>query len=284
MKNKNKIYYKLLQAAVFFTFLGRAYQHCFYEAPYREILWDEHRMSGFVKFFFGMEWKAWATSPQVDAGITSFIDGVGVFYLLCAIMVVFIRKIPRVAAFILKLGAISLFILAILYWKQKLYATGQFFEYSLAFMGPIFLLWFIKEEGISKKMILWMKVAIALTFCSHAMYAIAYYPHPLSFFEMTGNILGISEEQTVSLLWMMGVADILVSILIFLPYRKIVMTALLYATIWGFLTAFARPWGYFHIEFWQDSLHRWGFEAMFRLVHGFLPLVLFLKIALGRRQ
>ena len=276
MNKENKIYFRLLQIAVFFTFLGRAWQHWFYEAPYREVLWDEQRMSALIKAIFGMEWNEWVSSPSVDAAITSFIDGMGIFYLGCAIAVLFVKKYPRITAFVIKTGAIALIVLAVLYWKQKLYATGQFFEYTLAFMSPFFLLWISKEGKMTERLVLWMKVAIAITFCSHALYAAGHYPQPLSFFEMTANILNITEEQTVIVLLIAAILDIVMSILIFLPYRKIVLIALLYGVIWGFLTAIARPWGYFHIEYWSESLHRWGFEAMFRLVHGIVPLVLFI--------
>jgi hypothetical protein len=265
-----------MQGAVFFVFLGRAWQHWFFEAPYREMLWDERRMNWIVNNIFGIDWNQWVTSEAYDKGITSFIDGVGGFYLVCAIAVFTIGKFPRISKVVLFLGALSLIFLAGLYYKQKLYATGQFFEYTLQFLSPIFLILLVKRKGLTKRLILILKLAVALTFFSHGLYAIGYYPISAGFIEMCINILPISESQAIIFLHLAGVFDFMVCILIFLPNRKAIFIGLAYCTIWGLTTAFARPVAYFYIEFWQESLNRWLFEAMYRFVHGLVPLVLFL--------
>ena len=133
-----------------------------------------------------------------------------------------------------------------------------------------------KRKELTKRLILLLKLAVALTFFSHGLYAIGYYPISAGFIEMCINILPISEDQAMVFLHLAGIFDFMVCILIFLPFRKAILIGLAYCTIWGLATAFARPMAYFYIDFWQESLQRWLFEALYRFVHGLVPLILFL--------
>ena len=272
--NTSRIKLKWLQFGVMFVFLGRAWQHWFYDAPYRELLWDQHRMEPWVKRILGIDWTTWVTSPRYDTAIASFIDGMGIFYLVCAIAVLLINKLPRVARPLLISGGLSLIFLAGLYYKAKLYTFGQFIEYGLQFTSPFLLVRAFKQGGFDKKLILLLKVAIAMTFVGHGLYAVNFHPRPANFLVMCINILPITETQAASFLNVAGTLDFIIAVSIFLPFRKVVFVAAAYAAFWGFVTAIARPWAYFHIEFWQDSLHRWLYEAAYRLIHGIGPLIL----------
>lgn len=272
LNTKHKLAY--LQFGVLFVFLGRAWQHWFYDAPFRELLWDQGRMQPIVENIFGIEWSSWVTDASYDAGIAAFIDGIGVFYLLCGIAVLLLKRIPKIAEPIIWLGSINLFILAILYFKSKSFQFGQFIEYALQFSSPVILILALKKGDLNRKLILAFKVAVALTFVGHGLYAVNFHPRPANFLVMCLNILHLSESQAVVFLNIAGTLDFLLAVGIFLPFRKVVLASLVYATLWGLATAIARPWAYFYIDFWQESLHRWLFEAAYRLIHGIGPMVL----------
>lgn len=272
----NQIQFLLLQLGVFFVFIGRAWQHWFYDAPYRELIWDEYKMKGIIENVFGISWTEWVTNPAYDTGIATFIDGMGVFYLLCGLAVWSIKRFPKISRGFLYMGAFNLFILAGLYFKAKQYHVGQLIEYSLQFFGPVLLIIFAKEGRLTDRLVLLFKIAIALTFFGHGLYALGYYPRPLTFLEMCGNILNLYDRGATHFLFTAGVLDMIICVLIFIPNRKLILAGLTYAVLWGLATAIARPWAYFHIEFWQDSLHRWLYEASYRLIHGIGPFVLFL--------
>lgn len=272
---KNSILELLLfRIAVVLLFLGRAWQHWFYDAPYRELLWDQERMQPFIENWLKIDWSTWVTNPLYDAAVASFINGMAVFYLVCAFSVLFYNWIPRISKVLLWAGAVSLFILSGLYFKSKSFQFGQFIEYALQFSAPVFFLFLARNKSLNDKWVFALKIAVALTFVGHGLYAVNFHPRPANFLVMCINILGVSESQATVFLNIAGGLDFAIAIAIFLPFRKIVFAALVYATFWGFATAMARPWAYFYLDFWQDSLHRWIFEAAYRVIHGVGPLVL----------
>jgi hypothetical protein len=122
-----------------------------------------------------------------------------------------------------------------------------------------------------------MKVAVALTFACHALYALGYYPRPGYYTEMTMNILGLENSGAIQFLLAAGLLDFVVAVGIFMPaqWSKWI---LLYAVFWGFATAMARIVGNFYMDFPLDSLHQWAYQAVFRFPHFLVPLLLLLKI------
>ena len=67
-----------------------------------------------------------------------------------------------------------------------------------------------------------------------------------------------------------GILDFVVAIAIFIP--RISYVALVYAFVWGGLTAIARLVGHFHIAFLWNSFSQWTWEMLIRLPHGLIPL------------
>lgn len=276
MKENN--FQKLLlvvQAAAVFLFLGRGWQHLFWDAPYRDLLWDERWMKGIIETVFGITWENYITSSVVDNNIQGFIKALGWFYFLCAFFAVFIQKWKKVSGIFMVLGSVSLVILAALYCKEKFFSIGQFFEYSIQFSTPVLLFLMVKNGGLNDKMLLFLKITIALTFVCHGLYAINYYPRPGDFIDMTLTILGISEKSAIQFLTVAGFLDFAIGIGVFLPF-KYSKYFLIYAMLWGFATTFARIWANVYFDFFWDSLHQWWYEAAYRVPHFLIPLVLFL--------
>ena len=90
------------------------------------------------------------------------------------------------------------------------------------------------------------------------------------FVDMVINIFQFSEVHAKLFLKIAGVLDFLVAILIFIP--RISTYALLYAALWGGLTALARTWANFYWSFPLESLHQHLYETIYRLPHMLVPL------------
>ena len=123
-----------------------------------------------------------------------------------------------------------------------------------------------------KRLVLYLKIAIAFTFTAHGLYAVGYYPQPGVFVDMLINILHVSEATAKDFLIVAGVLDFAIAIGIFIP--RIAKYFLLYAALWGGLTALARVWANFYWAFALSSLHQNLYETLYRLPHMLIPLAL----------
>ncbi|MEO1448216.1 MAG: hypothetical protein AAFV07_01745, partial [Bacteroidota bacterium] len=124
---------------------------------------------------------------------------------------------------------------------------------------------------------LWSKIAIALTFTGHGLYALGLpYATPSGFFVMTQEILGLTAAQAQIFLQIAGGLDLIVLVALFIP--PLARSALFYATFWGLVTAFARSLAFVDWEAsWLENL-RWLSETIVRLSHGLIPLALWFAL------
>lgn len=261
----------VLKISTVLLFLGRAYQHIVWDAPYRAFLWDEGMLKDVVESVFSTTWNEYVTSPSAASNTSVLIKIIGVFYLLCAIITMFIRpRMKKLGTLFLIGGSIGLFILAFLYCKEKFFHVGQFFEYTVQFMSPVLLYMLLFTTVDFKRIRVIALIAIALTFSCHGLYAIGYYPRPGNFVDMTLNILSVSESSAHLILKIAGVLDFIVAVAIFIP--RISYAALIYAFVWGGLTAIARLAGHFYIDFLGNTFSQWTWEMLIRLPHALIPL------------
>ena len=235
-------------------------------------------MSNIVAWLFGLDWQSYISSAQVENVIQYGIKGIGVFYLSCAFMALFIKRAPKLGRYWLGLGAISLAILALLYCKERFFSIGQFFEYSLQFGSPLLLIYLTINSIISNKLLRLIKIAIALTFTAHGLYALGFYPRPVHFMEMTMNILGVEEERAIQFLNIAGILDFVISIGMFLPWRW-AKYCLAYAVLWGTGTTAARIWAYFDWEWLDYVLVQWLHESVMRFPHFLVPLAVLIFLS-----
>ncbi|MBK9012970.1 MAG: hypothetical protein IPM82_02200 [Saprospiraceae bacterium] len=264
----------LLKIAAASVFAGRAYQHIFWDAPYRELLWDDQLMQPIIESISPWTWHEYVTNLAVDETIQQWMVGIGIFYALCAVACLFYERMPRWVRWPIWLGMAGQVLLALMYMKEFFFHAGQFFEYTLQFCTPAFLILYFKKGAFSPQLVRAMKWATALTFICHGLYAVGYYPRPGIFTSMTMQTLRCSEAFAMNLLTVAGWLDFAVAIGIFLPPRWS-KWVLLYAAIWGLLTSFARITGNFFWDFPLGSLHEWAYQMVYRLPHGLIPLVLF---------
>lgn len=272
------VLFRIAQWACIGLFLGRSWQHLFWDAPYRALLWDESWMSGLVSGVLGMSWEAYASSDAVSQAIEWSIVATGVFYALCALAAWGIRWQGRVAAPILQLGGACLFLLSLLYYKDQFFFLGQLLEYALSWFAP-FLLVSLWRHGRLTPTMRWLgKVAIALTFVCHGLYALGYYPRPVVFVQMVLNILPLDNASAATFLHVAGILDIVAAVLLFLPVPVLVRAGLWYCVVWGLLTSLARLVAFVRPAYWDTALHQWLHEALLRLPHFLVPLFLLLWI------
>ena len=253
--------------------LGRAWQHLFQDAPYRALLWDESWMGGIIRILGWESWDQYITSSGADHGIDILIGSIGLVLLLSFLITLF----WRISAHWLRqifwlISGLILVVLAFLYTKEKFYAIGQFFEYSLQF-GSVLLLWsFFRHKWIPRQFILTVKVAIALTFVCHGLYAIAHYPRPGNFVDMCIQFFGMSEAGAHQFLWYAGFFDFVAAALIFVPSRLISNIGLGYCVIWGGMTAFARLFANYYGQEVGEWLFTYLPETLYRFPHFLVPL------------
>jgi len=265
-----------LQLACFAVLLGRGWQHLAESPPYREFLWNEQLLRGIVEGWFGTDWGAYVTNPRVDATITVIEKVVGIFLLLSAAVVAAMRLLPKsLLRVILWLDSLYLILLAALYFIGKGYFIGQFLEYSLQFLSPLFLLFaWQNRRQISPRLLFVLKIATAITFTAHGLYALGYYPRPGYFTAMTMKGFGFSEAGAVTFLYWVGVLDIVFAVLLFVPLRRVQYVALTYIIVWGFLTTMARVYANFYPDFWLQSILQWLPHTLYRMPHFLIPIVI----------
>jgi len=270
---ENKAVFRILQISTIFVFLGRAWQHFFFTGPYRALLWDERRFSWVALNVFGQDWATWTTNLAVDRGVVLYSKIVAFLLLLGAVSVFFLPRRLRLARFIILLDAFLLLILSLIYWKDHFFNLSQLFEYSIQVGAPVFLIFWTNKEAVNhQRFFFLLRLVVAVSFVSHGLYALGFYPTPGTYVEMSMAILGLSEDKSLIFLHLMGALDFMAAVMILLPYTKIVRVGLIYCVIWGFATALARPIAFYYPEFWQESLFQWVYQAVFRLPHGLLPL------------
>ncbi len=271
--NENEKFYTLLRISCLLIFLGRAYEFYFFSAPYRSILWDESLLTPIVEGVFKTPWNEYATSLTVNKWIDFSIKLSGIILLFSGIISIFWEKIrfKRVKKTILGFGIFILFFLSLCLVKNKNYDWLQFFELSIQLAAPLLLFFYKDATSINRlNFSLCLKIAVAITFISHGIFAMGLLYVPGYFIDMTIQILKVSESNAKLFLLIAGILDIAMSILIFIPkYAKI---ALIYMIFWGILTAFARLTAGFNYHFIFNSFHQNLYLTIYKLPHGILPL------------
>lgn len=266
--------FRAVQVAAVLLFLGRGYEFLVFDAPFRTLLWDEDWMRPVVEAFGG-DWTTYVRSPRTDANITTAVRIFGVLYIMCAVVALFVRRVGRVGAKLLWLGAAGLLFLAVLFWKEKFFAYGQLLEYALQVGTPLLLHRLTYGSGWTERTVLVTKTLIALTFICHGLYAVGYYPRPANYLGMVLSAFPLSNDGARTFLNVAAYLDFAAAIGLFLPGRG-ARVALLYCVLWGFLTSFARIYTNFYPDFWMETLRQWVHPFLVRTPHFLVPLAVWL--------
>ena len=94
-----------------------------------------------------------------------------------------------------------------------------------------------------------LRIGIFGTFLGHGIFALQLKPR---FIEMLTAFIGVTGTWANNLMYLIGMIDVIVAIFVlFYPLRLV----LIYASVWGFLTALARPIA--NDPIW-DFVERWS--------------------------
>ena len=258
--------------------LARAWQYIYWDSPLRVLVWDEDAFSSVVQRL-GWTWSDWVTSERVSGWIENWTIGLGIILLSAIVGLLLWKKQQKwsfVARFLVILGVAVLFFHALLETKSHYWRLGHFAELSLQWGTPA-LFFLISQPTPNYRLVDYgMRIAIALTFIGHGLYAFGYYPVPGHFQQMMISGFGVGNEQAILLLKWAGIFDFIAAALLFIPQQQIRNAALWYIIIWGFLTAFARLWTHTDLSSWEYLFSHWFPAFLVRSEHFLVPLSLFL--------
>ncbi|BDS11644.1 hypothetical protein [Aureispira anguillae] len=268
---------RLLRILVCLLFLGRAWQGIFWDLPLRTFFWDQSLLEGVVTTLTGDTWQHYVTneSINIDKIINVLGCSLGFFWAFCAIFVLLVKKEWKFGKWLMYAGSLSFFLLALLYFKDKFWQVGQFFEYATQVTAPLIFVHVLYGGKNTFYFRRGVKLIIAITFFCHGLYACAYYPQPGIWIQWCMDVFGFRDDLTARqfLIWI-GWIDFAVAILLFVPIKTFSWVAIWYCIIWGTMTSFARIVGNFYVTMIFESLHQHVYETLYRLVHGGIPLFL----------
>ncbi len=264
---------RFLQASVFILLLSRAWQYLYWDSPLRALFWDEDLVTPYVSRL-GWTWSQWVSSPQASLYIDQTTSVLGIGFLIAALGVFIITKVPTAGKVLLMIGGLFCLFHALLDTKAQFGRIGHFAELSLQWMSPFLLIALFSKYYTDHRFHFGIRVAIALTFIGHGLYAWGYYPVPGHFQQMMISSFGVTNEQALLLLKMAGFLDFLAAFLLFVPAKKWAYAGLYYIIVWGFLTAMARMWSNLELSSLSNLLSFWLSETTVRFVHFLVPIAL----------
>jgi hypothetical protein len=270
--SKQNRYILILKIATICLFLGRAWQHLFWDGPYRVLFWNQDFFEPVITTLTSMTWNEYVTSSQMNGLIDSFTRALGYFYSLMAILTFFYTGSQKIIKWLLCIACGFLVYMFFLSFVDKAFYIGMFIEHATQMSLPVLLILAYSNKVSKEKFILISKVIIALTFTGHGLFAVGFHPVPGSFVEMLVSILFVSEPTAVNMLLAAGIFDFTCSLSLFFP--KIDIIALSLMAFWGIATAFARVLTNIDLDLIEMTSHQWVMETLYRLPHGLLPLAI----------
>jgi hypothetical protein len=280
----------LLRSAVALVLLGRGVQHLFRQAPFEALIWNQELLAGAVQLLLGWDWQRWATSPAVVDLMRAATRLHGVLYLgagVLALLPASSVRFRRAQALTLYVAATLLACLAALYCLDSKRQVGQALEFSLQCALPALLGLVLQRGGeLGARAQVVLRLAIAGTFAGHGLYAIGFYEVPGDFVTLVMRCVPVGEALAKSLLQLVGALDFAIAfgVLAALRLPALDVPVLLYASVWGTLTALARVVAYFRWDMAFERLWQWCFETLLRLPHGLAPLFLLLLVSALRER
>lgn len=265
----------VLKWAIVLMFIGRGWQYAFFETSFREIFWNYKAFSWFVEGWYGIDWNVYLSTPHYDGYIEVFEKSLGVYFILVGVALLCFQ--PKKWLRILVLFAF-LFQIPQAYFSFSgfSYNWALLLEFSAQFMSP--LIWLMVVKGWRKGLIQIAMATVALTFICHGLYASGVYNIPQKFYAMCIKTIGLTKNQSVYFLLVMGVLDFIAAVMIFVPKWSIQKSALIYMILWGFVTAVARPWANFYsFDAWRSLFQHFP-DFLIRAPHFLLPLCVLLMM------
>lgn len=224
-----------LRLAACSLFLGRGYLYLSDIGPLSAFLWNQDLLETPLKVLGGMSWEAY--SAHSEGFILTIQRSMGVLFLSAAVACWFVRGSHRkVANGVVLVAALCLLLYGLLRWSDVDFKGAMLLEHTLQWGTPLLL---VLYGRIGRAV--WGTLAgilIACTFIGHGLYALGFgVPQNNEFVNMTMRLLGVERQGALTFLHAAGVLDFLAPIFFWVPRLRVPAAA--YASLWGFLTAFA---------------------------------------------
>lgn len=269
--NPDQLLLLFIRLGGFGCFAGWAWVLFYWEGPYGVLLWQDATFALAEKI--GISWDEFVGSGAHDGLVQTWHSRIGWLYLICAILTLTVREKSRIQMAGLIGGAGLLVMLSYAKYLSANQQLPMFVEHGGQMLIPVILVLALAFGVRHRATVITAMVAFVMIFAGHGAYALGYpCPTPANFLGMTSIILHLEAETARIFLRVAGLLDILVCIgLFFRPLRR---ASALYAAVWGFLTALARP-----VAGMSPGLNYWGadqylHEVVLRAPHFMIPLYL----------
>lgn len=260
-----------LRLGAFLCFMGWAWVHFYWQAPYGVLLWNDNIFSFLERL--GVTWEEFVGTGGGDGWVQKWSSRIGWLYLACAILSLAVRSVTRFQMIGLLGGSLLLVILTYAKFVKAQYQLPMFVEHGGQMLIPVLLVFALFFGIRHRATVNTAIVAFIMTFAGHGVYAIGVWPTPGNFYAMTTVILHLEYEAAQIFLYIVGALDFVICVGLFVP--SIRCASALYGAAWGLITALARP-----VAGMSLSLNYWGadqflHEAILRAPHFLIPLYLF---------
>ncbi|MBK1877270.1 hypothetical protein [Pelagicoccus mobilis] len=261
----------ILRIGAFLCFAGWTWAHLYWQGPYGAILWHDSMYE--LASNLGVSWEEFVGTGANDGFVQKGLSVIGWLYLACTILCLTIRKQSQLQMMGLLAGGGLLVILSYAKYLGAQQQLPMFVEHGGQMLMPVVLVLALRLGVRHRLTVAAAMAATITTFIGHGAYALGLWPTPPNFFGMITVILGVEYGTAKAILHMAGLFDIIVCLGILIP--RIRRSLMLYAAIWGLLTALARP-----VAGMSWDLNYWGadqflHEALLRAPHCLIPLYLF---------
>ncbi|MEQ9412162.1 MAG: hypothetical protein RIK87_30930 [Fuerstiella sp.] len=262
-----------LRLGAFLCFGGWTWVHFYWEGPYGVLLWHESTYE--LASRFGLTWEEFVGSGADDGLVQKWIGRVWWLYLGCTLLTMTVCRRSWLQKTALVFGSGLLMLLSYAAFVRSQNQLPMFVEHGGQMLSPIVLVLALSFGAAHRVTVITAIVAVIMTFAGHGCYALGIWPTPGNFYAMTTVIVGVEFPTAQTLLRIAGVLDFLVCIGICIPFVR--RASAVYATLWGFVTAIARPaagmsWG---LNYWGAD--QFVHEAVLRAPHFLIPLYLLLQ-------
>lgn len=238
----------------------------FFYHPYLEDFWATITNQNVEEFL---------ASPTFRENVILFVQIIGIYLILVGLASFAAQKLALSWHRILSYSTFGILVfISFCFYLSKQNQLVQFFEYASQMAMPLLFYHIVIQEKNNSKISFWIKIAVALTFVCHGLYALGFYPQPGHFIDMMIQGFGVSESAAKSLLIWAGVLDFIFAIGLFIPNNKVYKISLIYLFLWGLATTFARLVCNVDVSLGWYSWNQWLPEWLVRFPHFALPLFL----------
>jgi|GEM_PF-373377 hypothetical protein len=267
----------MLQLTVSLTLASRGWLMYKWDSHIRSLLWNEEAVSPLLEKYTNLSWEDYAL--ESDPFITTGLEWLGIVLMLGAVLTLLMR-IPYFAIFkwfLIPLWAILALDSFSNYFDVS-YQLGMLIEYMLQAGIPLLFLLVLMFPRMLKTWAWVTSLFVSACFIGHGLYAVGYHPVPWSFQVMTMEILGISEESSISFLYTVGVLDFMAGIAILVPILR--RLGLYYMFAWGGATSLARILAHYDPSLKYHGMDPWVAECVVRTSHWVVPMLLLMLLPL----